>query len=651
MPRRKQSSKVSGASCNLSSNTSTSASSSTSAAASASSSSSSSSSSDVGETYVWASQARYNEGESFSAGKDVNLRQVSISTGGKDLLIEADLKLNLNEHYGLVGRNGIGKTTLLKVIASGLIPCWPQGLRTFLVEQEMVGSDSLPLQVVLESDPLKKKFKEEEEWILDLLEDPLTSEEESDQLNERLQELYEYQAELDQIGPAGTEARALEVLKELGFTKRMMEKPLSAMSGGWRMRVSLACALFFEPDLLLLDEPTNHLDLRAILWLQDFLTKYEGTFVVVSHDRMFLNAVCGEIIHFHKHRLTYFPGNYEAFQSARQDIIKKTGRLQELLDKKRQNYLKTIQNIERAAARNKKNEKMSGMAASRKKKYLRVGLEKTVDGKKWNCQTHGCRLGSINANGGGWKGRNRTAASVAEQPDPPVTFHFFSPPVASGMDARTPVIQFRKVSFSYGRGKEEKKLFENVDFSVYPTSKICILGPNGSGKSTFLNILAGKLKPRRGEAVISPGIRVGYFCQHTAENLDLSKSPIEYLAEKYPQTKIQDLRGYLGRFGVGSDIALRKMADLSGGQKSRVELACVTFAEPQVLVLDEPTNHLDLDTIDALIDALGEYKGAIIFVTHNQHMLLSFATNECYELRRGTFSRVESSVEAKLHTL
>ena len=273
-----------------------------------SSSSSSPPSGSPPKTYIWASQARFGEGEIWSSGKDLRLTQVSITTGPNDLLVEAELKLNYGAHLGLVGRNGVGKTTLMKAMASGSIPNWPEGLRTFMVEQETELSELLPLQVVLDSDPLRKEMKEEEEFLLQRLEE-CDNDEDMDLLNDALQELYDQLAEVEQQGPSGgEEKRALEVLAAVGFKKRTLEKPISALSGGWRMRVALACALFLQPDLLLLDEPTNHLDLRAILWLQTFLRRYQGTFLVVSHDRMFLNAVCTEIIHFHRCTLKYYPG-------------------------------------------------------------------------------------------------------------------------------------------------------------------------------------------------------------------------------------------------------------------------------------------------------------------------------------------------------
>jgi ATPase subunit of ABC transporter with duplicated ATPase domains len=424
----------------------------------------------------------------------------------------------------------------------------------------------------------------------------------------------------------------------------MLEKPISSLSGGWRMRVSLACALFLEPDLLLLDEPTNHLDLRAILWLQGFLRNYEETFIVVSHERMFLNAVCTEIMHFHRCGLKYYPGDYEAFQQAREDIVKKKGKLQELLDKKRESYLKSIKNIEKAAAKNKRNEKMSGIAASRKKKYERVGLEKTEDGKKWNCQKHGFRPGSINANAGGWKGRKRTAASVAEAPDPAIVFHLLAPPPLL-IDSRVPLMQLKKVCFSYG--PKAPTVIDSVDFSLYPGDRVSLLGPNGCGKSTLMNLLGGKTKPTKGEISFAPSVVLGFFCQHTTENLDPSLTPLKYLEEVYPNAKTSEIRSYLGRYGLGSELALRRIGDLSGGQKTRVELARVSFCAPHVLLLDEPTNHLDLDTIDALIESLSEFKGAVVFVSHNQHMLLSLES-VMYEIKKGKVSTFDGSLEDRI---
>ena len=372
--------------------------------------------------------------------------------------------------------------------------------------------------------------------------------------------------------------------------------------------VSLACAIFLNPDILLLDEPTNHLDLEAIIWLQDYLQDYDGTLVIVSHDRSFLDSISTEIIHFHRKQLKYYPGNYESFTVARDDIIKKKSRIQEQLDKKREDYKRTIMNLQKAARQNKRNEKMLGVAASRKKKLNRIGLEKTEDGKKWNCQTHGYRPGSINANGGGWKGRGRSAASVAEPPEPAVSFKFPAPlPLA--VDDRTPILQARGVCFSYatpssspsplapaekskggGKGavatkKQKKPLsFENIDLSLSKRSRVTLLGRNGGGKSTILKLLVGELAPTKGEVIRIPNLNVGYYSQHVTDIINVEVSALAYMLEQYPKEKPLDMRTYLGKFGLKGDVALQPIKDISGGQKSRLALANILFSQPQVII-------------------------------------------------------------------
>ena len=288
---------------------------------------------------------------------------------------------------------------------------------------------------------------------------------------------------------------------------------------------------------------------------------------------------------------------------------------------------------------------MSGVAASRRKKYDRVGLEKTEEGKKWNCQEHGFRPGSINANGGGWKGRKRTAGLVCEAPDPAIVFHLPPPPPLS-IDSRVSLMQLKNVSYLYNPRKGPN-VVDSVDFSLYPGNRVSLLGPNGSGKSTFMNLLGGKTKPTKGEITIAPSVKLGYFSQHTTENLEASLSPLQYMEQSHPNAKTQDIRSYLGRYGLGSELALRAIRELSGGQKTRVELAKITFNAPHVLLLDEPTNHLDLDTIDALIEALSDFKGAIVFVSHNQHLLLSLES-VMYEVKNGKVLVFEGSLEDRI---
>ena len=250
---------------------------------------------------------------------------------------------------------------------------------------------------------------------------------------------------------------------------------------------------------------------------------------------------------------------------------------------------------------------------------------------------------SINANEGGWKGRKRTAGSVAEAPDPAIVFHL-PPPSNLSVDSRVPLMQLKGVSFAYSR--RGPNVIDNIDFSLYPGDRVCFLGPNGSGKSTLMNLLGGTTKPTKGEISTAPSVKVGYFCQHTTENLDPNLSALEYMENAYPGRK-GEIRSYLGRYGLGSELALRRIGELSGGQKTRVELAKISFGEPHVLMLDEPTNHLDLDTIDALIEAVAEFKGAVVLVSHNQHMLLSLES-VMYQVKNGKVPVFEGSLEDRI---
>ena len=653
------------------------------------------------------SRRRVMEGE----GTEVTIRHVSISIKGKELLNQATVRICLGRRYGLVGRNGVGKTTLLRRFARGAIEGFPKHLSVFHVKQEAAGSPLTALEAVVSADVERAALLEEEAALM--AEDPSTlTPEQATASAARLAEVLE---RLDDIEAHTAEDRARAVLAGLQFSEKRMQAPTSTLSGGWRMRVGLARALLLKPSILALDEPTNHLDLPAVLWLQAYLNTYQGCVIVVSHDRAFLNAVCTDIIHFHQQQLFYYPGNYDAFKKAREDKLAKNVHTQHSLDKQRQKWEEGIKKMSQMAHKNVKDQKRGSQVAQRRKKLLKWGQQKTDDGKKWNCQKHsGMRPGSINENAGGWKDGKMSRRSLIEAPPPKFTFNF---PADFPVQGGGPLLQMRDVSFSYPpatpeeaaararpspvvaivgegvtgsdagaggvvepdphgattpasslsggwgrrsqamgakRGRKGKKkagvalvprrgphLLNDITLDVACRSRIGILGANGAGKSTLLNLLFGKLKPSKGEVLRHRNLKIAMFNQHHVDQLDLNLTPLQHMMATYPGTKKMDVRSHLGAFGLGGPLCLRPIGTLSGGQRSRVVFATITFTNPHILIADEPTNHLDFDAQTALEDALKTFDGGIILVSHSQSLITNVC-NVLYEVRRGWVRRVES---------
>jgi len=408
--------------------------------------------------------------------------------------------------------------------------------------------------------------------------------------------IYDRLAEIDSDS---AEARASVILSGLQFTKEMMETPTKYLSGGWRMRVALARGLFMRPDILLLDEPTNHLDLHALLWLQDYLMSHEKTVLVVSHDRQFLSTVTTDIIQFKDKQLFYHPGNFSSFLDRELEEMKNQQHLFERQESRRKNYEESLERWRKQAANSRDPEASYGLIRSREHRLEHLGAPKTADGKKWRISYQGYR---------------RRIQPI--RPDREIKFKF---PKPESLGVRGPILQLREVSFGFDQNEED--LLENVTLDIQQTSRIAILGRNGVGKSTLMDLIGGKLQPRQGEIYRHHNLRIAYFSQHHVQQLDLSCSAVEYLMQTFPGLKEHDCRQHLGGFGIAGNLALQTMLTLSGGQKSRVVLALVTFKEPHILILDEPTNHLDFESIEALIESLKKFTGGLLFVSHDQHLI------------------------------
>ena len=633
---------------------------------------------------------------------DILLKDVSMDINGLLLLDSCDLTLVTGRKYGLVGRNGIGKTTMLKFLAAHRFEGIPSNLQILHIEQEVPSGERSVLDTVLATDIERSALLEEEKELLaegenedvppplptppplvtppeggwseeqlakanaNLLkaarEDeakrvddaiakgalvthandkghtaahmaaafgaltvlrllhargadfglkneggmtPLeaavhigeheaarhieallagrpppkrekTEDDERDEA-ERQSRLVEIMDRLTEIDAESAPARAASILAGLGFDTEMQAQPTASFSGGWRMRVALARALFIAPDVLLLDEPTNHLDLHAVLWLETYLQGWGKTLVVVSHARSFLNNVCTDMLHFINKSVTRYKGDYDHFETTRAEALRNNERMRESQEKTRAHMQAFVDRFRSNASR-------ASMVQSRIKAL----------------------------------GRMECVAEILD--DPSLRFAFPAPEPLSA-----PVLQLVDVSFGY---PEKPELFSKVNLGLDMESRVALVGPNGIGKSTLLKVILGDLEASSGNVSRSSRLRLGRFSQHHVDQLDLELTALESFQKEYPSVKPLEIRAHLGGMGLGGNTALQKMSTLSGGQKSRVAFAQIMWQKPHLLLLDEPTNHLDLDAVEALIHSLINFEGGVLVISHDEHLVQSI----CEEL-------------------
>ncbi|XP_018564615.1 ATP-binding cassette sub-family F member 3 [Anoplophora glabripennis] len=517
--------------------------------------------------------------------QDIRIENFDVAYGDRVLLQGADLTLAFGRRYGLVGRNGLGKSTLLRMISGGQLRI-PSHISILHVEQEVTGDDTLALNSVLECDTVRQDLLNREKEVSAAINagsaDP--------ELNNQLSEIY---SQLQNIEADKAPAKASIILNGLGFTSEMQQNPTKTFSGGWRMRLALARALFSRPDLLLLDEPTNMLDIKAIIWLENYLQNWPTTLLVVSHDRNFLDTVPTDILHLHSQRIDSYRGNYEQFEKTKIEKLKNQQREYEAQMQQRQHVQEFIDRFRYNANR-------AALVQSKIKM-----LEKLPELKPIVKETE----------------------VVLKLPE--------TEPLSP------PILQLDEVSFRYNT---ERLIFSNVNLGATMDSRICIVGDNGAGKTTLLKIIMGILSPTLGMRHVHRNLKFGYFSQHHVDQLDMNVNSVELLQQTYPGKPIEEYRRQLGSFGVSGDLALQTVSSLSGGQKSRVAFARMCMGFPNFLVLDEPTNHLDIETIEALGKAIQKYTGGVILVSHDER-LIRMVCNELWICGNGSVKSIEGGFD------
>jgi ATP-binding cassette subfamily F protein 3 len=486
----------------------------------------------------------------------IELQELSLQRGGKPLLEEASLRINPGEHMALVGANGSGKSSLFLLLTGALHQdqgdcSIPSHWQISEMKQELDSSDRPAVDYVMDG---HRRFRELETAIADCNND---------------KQLAEYHAELDLIKAYQIPSDAERLLQGLGFKQSELQRPVNSFSGGWRIRLNLAQALMCPSELLLLDEPTNHLDLDASLWLEQWLRRYEGTLLLISHDRDFIDACCDFVVHLEQHTLTRYRGNYTAFERQRGERLAQQ------------------------------------QQAFEKQQAVRAHMEDFV--RRFRAQASKAKQAQSRL-----KALEKMAEIAPAHVDSPFKFQFLSPKQFSD-----PLLTLSQADLGYG----DTAILRNINLSLHPGSRVGLLGANGAGKSTLMKALAGAVPLIAGQRQQGEHFYAGYFHQHQLESLDLKASPMLQLQRLRPDAREQDIRNYIGGFNFHGKRAEESCEHFSGGEKARLALALIVWQRPNLLLLDEPTNHLDLEMCQALTSALQNFEGAIVVISHDRHLI------------------------------
>lgn len=498
----------------------------------------------------------------------ISINNFSLSVSGKSLFQDSPLIVSPGNIYGLIGKNGCGKSSLLKQLSLTNLFA-DNKIRVLYVEQELDISDKNPVDIIFSSNSKLAYITEQIEIIekeIKHLQDNEEPSYEDDLLLENLMNKYqEFQNQIIGFNKEAEISKIKSILYGLGFTHESMEQSSSIFSGGWRMRISLARALYIEPDLLLLDEPTNHLDLEAIIWLSNYMESWKGVAIIVSHNIGFLNETCSQIMNIENLKLVTYRGNYTMFKKS--------------LEQKQKNQIKIYEAYEKKLKEFKKNNSSKN------------GVEEFIKKNQVS------------------KPEKQYYVKINFQPTNSFKSH---------------VIKLEDICFSYS----DKEILKNVEIGIDMNTRATLVGLNGSGKSTLMKLISGEIKPSSGTVWIQNNLRIGYYNQHFEEQLPMDKTPIEYLIDRIPDN-LKDgnreitVRSYLGNLKLEGNAHNKKINELSGGQKARVALVKLIFQQPHVLLLDEPTNHLDIETVEALINGLKDFNGGILLITHEPELINS----------------------------
>ncbi|KAG2208952.1 hypothetical protein INT47_011092 [Mucor saturninus] len=522
--------------------------------------------------------------------RDIKIDSYSLNFHGRVLIDNASIELNFGRRYGLIGSNGSGKSTFLASLAGRDIEI-PDHIDIYLLNQEAEPSEFNAVESVIMS--AQKEVARLEKQVEELLSEDDGAD------NPLLDDIYE---RIEQMDAATFETRACTLLSGLGFDPLQMKKKTSDMSGGWRMRVALARALFIKPTLLLLDEPTNHLDLEATVWLEEYLKTYDRILIIVSHSQDFLNGVCSNMMHLnHKRKLLYYGGNYDTFMKTKEE--------------NEVNQAKAYAKQQEEIAHIKKFIASAGTYANLVRQAK--SKQKIID--------------------------KMEAAGLIEKVENPLAFKFSFTDVAK---LPPPVLAFQDVSFAWD-GKMENCLYRHLELGIDMDSRIALVGPNGAGKSTLLKLMDNELVPTGGRIQKHTALKLGKYSQHSNDQLDSSVSAIDYMRNKFPHvsTDLTHWRQQLGRYGLTGSHQTSLISTLSDGLKSRLVFAELAVLRPHIILLDEPTNHLDMESIDSLADAINRFSGGVVLVSHD-FRLISQVAKEIWRCEGGLVQPFQGSINA-----